>query len=112
MFTITSYSAFRRTTAGSFAEAVEIADGFAREGNLPATIKDAAGSRWTKWAGAPVELAESGLAPAELGLDDDEPLWDSVGRWVVDVAEAGVERQFVEVEVGGRAYRVTVEAVA
>jgi|GEM_PF-6795201 hypothetical protein len=62
MFTISSYSAFRRTTAPSFAEAVEAADRFAREGNLPSTIRGL-GSRWTKWAGAPVELAEGpGLA--------------------------------------------------
>jgi hypothetical protein len=57
VFTITSYSAFRRTTAESFAEAVEAADRFAREGNLPSTIAGL-GSRWTKWAGALVELAE------------------------------------------------------
>lgn len=105
MFTITSYSAFRRTTAESFAEAVEVADGFAREGNLPATITTA-GSRWTKWAGAPVELAEG------PGIDDGEPVWDSVGRWVVDVAEAGVGQQFTTAVIGGRPYRVTVEAVA
>jgi hypothetical protein len=106
VFTITSYSAFRRTTAESFTYAVEVADGFAREGNLPATITDGAGSRWTKWAGAPVSLEEG------PGLDDDQPVWDSVGRWVVDVAEAGVGHQFTTVVIGGRPYRVTVEAVA
>jgi hypothetical protein len=53
-------------------------------------------------------------APAVL--DDfggeDGPVWDEVGRWVYDVAAAGVERQFAEVRIAGRLVRVTVEEVA
>ena len=53
-------------------------------------------------------------APAEVDDfgDDDAPVWDQVGRWVYDVAAAGVDRQFAEVSIGGRLVRVIVEEVA
>jgi hypothetical protein len=81
MFTITSYSAFRTTTRPTFAQAVEIAETFAREGDLPATISaylrhTDQTMRWTKWAGAEVELQEGNPRWAALVQDPFVPFDD------------------------------------
>lgn len=57
MFEITEYSAFNSTTRATFAEAVEVATGYASFGNggLPATIRDSDGGRWVVYEGGQVE---------------------------------------------------------
>lgn len=58
IFTITSYSAFERTTRDNFDAAAEVAERFARVGDLPSTILDEHGCRWTVWAWGQPTLQE------------------------------------------------------
>lgn len=51
-YTVTSYSAFRKTERiREFSVAIEVANHYAAEGNLPSTIMDEAGNRWVVWSG-------------------------------------------------------------
>jgi hypothetical protein len=59
VFTITSYSAFERTTRDFFEDAVDVAHRFAAVGGLPSTITDKHGCTWRVWHGeAPAQLVE------------------------------------------------------
>ena len=53
-YVVTSYSAFRTATAETLDQAAEVAERFAREGNLPSTITEDQGRQWHKWAGSPL----------------------------------------------------------
>jgi hypothetical protein len=69
IYTVKSFGGFHMCERTSFAEAVERAGEFARQGSLPAVITDSHGCRWTvgEYPGARPYLAEcpaidSGLA--------------------------------------------------
>lgn len=57
-FKITDYSALHAVKRDTFTEAVRQAHQYAAVGNLPATIIDKHGCRWTVWMGAQPELQD------------------------------------------------------
>jgi hypothetical protein len=57
-FTITSYNGMHKVERTDFIQATNAAHRFASVGDLPSTIVDGHGCRWTVWSGATPELVE------------------------------------------------------